>query len=77
MKFDRIVANMNRGDTEIVLAVVIRDHLTCECVDRRDIEAHADHIAKEVADLLQYDPRDDDLSDFVLKEGPYAKDKED
>jgi len=59
VKIDPIILGMVRSDVEILLAMVIRDHLGCECVDRRDPEVHADHIAKEVADSLEPPPDPD------------------
>lgn len=72
MKFDRLIAAMTEGDVSICLSACLRDHLSCECVDRRDPDIHADHLADVVMNCLRYDPDLDDLSDFVLKVGKYA-----
>jgi hypothetical protein len=56
MKMDPLILGMTKGDVTIILSMVIRDHLACECVDRRDPEVHADHVAEKVADVLQTEP---------------------
>jgi hypothetical protein len=71
MKIDRIVQAMTESDVQIVMSTAIRDHLHCECVDRRDPEVFADHLADIVVEVLE--PTDDDLADYVLKEGKYAQ----
>jgi len=59
VRFDPIILGMVPSDLEAVLSMVIRDHLTCECVDRRDVEAHADHLAEEIREMLQTPPDPD------------------
>lgn len=64
MKMDPLILGMVKSDVAIVLEVVIRDHLGCECVDRRDPDAHAEHLAQQVVDMLETQPDTD---------GSYAK----
>lgn len=61
---DPLILGMTRGDVEIVLSTVLRDHLACECVDRRDLDVYADHLAEVVGSVLQAEPDVD---------GSYAK----
>jgi hypothetical protein len=71
MKFDRIILSMVASDVQAVLSIAFRDHLVCECVDHRDVDAHCDHLADIAIEVLEYDGSDE-LADFVLKEGKYA-----
>ena len=56
MKFDPIILGMTKGDVSIVVSDAIRPHLNCECVDRTDRDAWADHLADEVAEMLESPP---------------------
>lgn len=73
MKMDPIILGMVRSDVEIVLAVAIRDHLGCECVDRRDPEMFADHLAEIVAGVLETPP-DVDGSYATFAQGILGRD---
>lgn len=67
MKFDRIIERMVPGDVQAALATILRDHLTCECVDHRDVETHVEHLAKIAVEVLQpdFDNDDPDYIEFV------------
>lgn len=56
MRWDPILTNMVKSDVVAVISLVVRDHLGCECVDHTDREVTAEHLAKEVADMLETEP---------------------
>lgn len=75
MKFDQIIAGMVAGDVQAVLSFAFRDHLGCECVDHRDRDTTAEHLAEIAIECLQMDdnsPEYNDFADQVLKRGRYA-----
>lgn len=74
MKLDQIIAGMVPSDVSAVIAIHLRDHLSCECVDHRDVDAHCDHLADMAVDAIQMtdaSPEYEDFADSVLKRGKY------
>lgn len=74
MKFDQIIAGMVPTDVEAVLSFAFRDHLSCECVDHRDVDVHCDHLAHIVIEVMAMEdnsPEYNDFADMVLKRGKY------
>lgn len=59
MKFDPVILGMTPGDVSIVMSDCIKEHLTCECVDRRDPDIWADHLGDIVTTILLSPPDPD------------------
>lgn len=59
MKFDPIIVGMVKSDVSIVLSDVVKPHLSCECVDRTDLDAWADHLGDVLSDMLETPPDPD------------------
>jgi len=59
VKFDPVILGMTKGDVAVVVSDCVEAHLHCECVDRTDLRAWADHLGDEVAAMLEH-PGDPD-----------------